>query len=958
MNIALSRTREYINTYKTKPLFFVLAYTALFAVFACLVFGYFFIYRKSFIWYHDGLKQHYNAILYYSKYLKNIFRVLFTEHRLKIPLWDFSIGYGSDIITTLHYHGIGDPLAFLSVLVPERFMEYWYSLMFLIRAYIGGLGVSAFCLYHGSERFAALIGSSIYAFSAYGMVLGLMHGCFMVPVMIFPFIILGIDLVMDRKTPAVFIFSIAIAAISNFYFFYMQLVLAILYALASFLVRMRSNGDLSIKSLVPALMREILRFLCFGLAAICLAMPVFLPVVMQLFSSERYGAEKNIHFFYTLGYYLEFLSDFPNTQRPGAWTLMGYTPLASVLILIGLVIAINDFKRKLFDKNNLKLYRGLAVFFLLTIFLVVPFFGFALNGFAYVTNRWVWAYSMCVSFIVAQMISVIRNHRFEKNIFAVSGLILIAIPLMIPETRTIPTLISDCLILAIIVGILITDLGTLKTWVYRTAVLVILSLGLMANSYIRYSLEYKNEGSFATEEFLSFHEADKKLKDENPDTLGIPSMTGDFYRIEEERLDVTPNSSMQRGVFGTQFYFSITNPYVSRFIDLLYMNWPKDYDYRGLDNRSGLSSLCSVRYALVKDGEEARVPVLYDKKITTGETSIGPVTAMENPYALSLGYAYDGAISSEDFEALSVTERMDVLTNRVVLDDEDGFYSTFQAKRAEDLMEEVETSGYASFDGKRFFIGKNGRARIRLKKDLFDKYSKDDSEIYLIFKNLRFKGITSRDSYDDGMWAGLRPFEKRQVEIDDRFYRSEKASSISATYGTENRIIEIYMPGYDFYCGRHNFLCAFRPDDTDTIELSFRHPGIYEFDEFEVSAQSMDRTKIGLAERGKYCLENIAIDTNTISGSIETDSKKILVLTVPFSKGWKAYVDGEKHELKQANIMFTGIPLNPGKHDIMLIYETPYLRVGLYLFSLGLIATIVILIINAGRRMALKKSIL
>ena len=32
------------------------------------------------------------------------------EHQPSLPMWDLHIGYGSDILTTLHYYVIGDPL--------------------------------------------------------------------------------------------------------------------------------------------------------------------------------------------------------------------------------------------------------------------------------------------------------------------------------------------------------------------------------------------------------------------------------------------------------------------------------------------------------------------------------------------------------------------------------------------------------------------------------------------------------------------------------------------------------------------------------------------------------------------------------------------------------------------------------------------------------------------------------
>ena len=48
-------------------------------------------------------------------------------------MWDMNIGYGSDILTTLHYYVIGDPLTLLSVFVPADKTEVLYEvLIFLV----------------------------------------------------------------------------------------------------------------------------------------------------------------------------------------------------------------------------------------------------------------------------------------------------------------------------------------------------------------------------------------------------------------------------------------------------------------------------------------------------------------------------------------------------------------------------------------------------------------------------------------------------------------------------------------------------------------------------------------------------------------------------------------------------------------------------------------------------------
>ena len=101
-----------------------------FAGIALFLYMRFYLNGKSLIWSHDGVPQHLNSLAYYGRYLRKILHTLFIEHKLSIPMWDLNIGYGSDILTTLHYYVIGDPLTLLSVFSNHHrqnfCMNFWF----------------------------------------------------------------------------------------------------------------------------------------------------------------------------------------------------------------------------------------------------------------------------------------------------------------------------------------------------------------------------------------------------------------------------------------------------------------------------------------------------------------------------------------------------------------------------------------------------------------------------------------------------------------------------------------------------------------------------------------------------------------------------------------------------------------------------------------------------------------
>ena len=217
----IMKLKEKISINGKGEKWYLLAYTMCFAVMAGAIFSVFLLYNKSFVWVPDGLQQHFNALLYYRSWLLQIIHTLWEEHRISIPLWDMSIGMGSDILTTLHYYVIGDPLNLLSVFVPdESGMEGFYSALVIVRLYLAGLAFSVFCKYHGQKPYAMLLGAMVYDFCFWAIV-AVRHPYFLNPMIYLPLILLGVDKIYRKEKPWLYIGMLALATISSFYFAYM-----------------------------------------------------------------------------------------------------------------------------------------------------------------------------------------------------------------------------------------------------------------------------------------------------------------------------------------------------------------------------------------------------------------------------------------------------------------------------------------------------------------------------------------------------------------------------------------------------------------------------------------------------------------------------------------------------------------------------------------------------------------
>lgn len=91
-------------------------------------------------------------------------------------------------------------------------------------------------------------------------------------------------------------------------------------------------------------------------------------------------------------------------------------------------------------------------------------------------------------------------------------------------------------------------------------------------------------------------------------------------------------------------------------------------------------------------------------------------------------------------------------------------------------------------------------------------------------------------------------------------------------------------------------------------------------------------------------LDVTSYDTTSLSGTITAKESGLLFLTIPYSEGWYAWVDGEKAEIVPVNDALMSIKLDAGKHDIRIEYIPAGFKPGVCITG----ASIVIIILLAA----------
>ncbi|MBO6136979.1 MAG: YfhO family protein [Lachnospiraceae bacterium] len=922
---------------------YIAVYTLCFALLSLIVFRYFLMYAKTTILVGDGISQNYNTLLYYSKILRQILSTLIHEHRLEFPMWDISAGLGEDILGVMHYYGVGEPIMLLAAFVPPSRTDYLYCFIYIARLYLGGLGFSWFSLWHGNRKFATLLGAFVYVFSGYSLTLAMKHLMFGVPIVFFPLILLGVDKVIRDRSCTLFILASAFAALSNIYFFYAQMVFAFIYCIFR-LVCERRRFDFKQYAVT------LLSFALSAAAILLISAVVLLPEAALLLSESRVGRGYPYTLTYGLKYYFEYIAGFTNLQQAEGLMTAGYSAIALMAVIILFLKKNQDFRLK----------AAVASFF---VFSFVPYFAYMMNGFSYVTNRWVWAFACLMGYVVAKVypdIYELDNKQKLQGIGAV--LVICALSVLLPPLRNMHTFASIIVLLLSCLLLAAFDIRQGESLRSRLVVTAVFVLGLLIMTYRLWSPRFDGDGKYVIGKYNDINTADDILENRNSDAAIELIGDDEFFRTGE--IGVTTgggNSALHRSVNLCRRYFSMMLPNISEFIRELGFNTQMDFKLEGTDKRSIMDALLSVRYYNVRQGEEDSLPFGYDVKVSEADTYDGHSAAWKNEHYLPLGYTYDQAVSREELYSLDLAGRQEAMLYGAVLEPEAAKAGGIPVIQAKDRLERRSVlKGITQVSGGETVITDKGielRGRDAILK--LELEGLPESENYVVLSGADFEGWKMTSAYSTDEWKGLSRYERAGIRAADFLKRPDDEATMY--FGLQNgdftNRIEYFTPMHDCYTGHDSFITnlGYSREGLKEIYCKLTKPGFYKFEKLDVVCQPTENITARLDELRKEPLEEVSFGNNRISGRLKASKNRLLVLSIPYSPGWRAFVDGSETRTACANLMFLSIPVSSGEHSIELRYETPYLRTGAYLSAAGFAMLIAMMLIQGYLRKKSKK---
>lgn len=859
----------------------------------------------------DGYQQHFLVFQYLHGYLHKLLDGLM-QGRLSIPLFDFSIGLGEDVIATLGYYGLGDLLELLAALLaPANKLPHAFTALYVLRIFLAGAFFCGFARQAGLERWQGVLGSWMYAFSSLVYV-GTSQTIWLHALPLLPLLLWGALRCIQKKGPLLLALATFMLGLCGFYFLALSsFALAAVVLAASASAQRLGGGRLRLRAFLQDILRCILPYL----AGLLMSMPLLLPQLLRFFGSNR--NQKAVGalwggFEYLTRHFYEFL-------RPYAW--LGLAPLA----LLGAAV--------LFAGKGQLPRRLAAASALLPV--ISPFAASLMVGFTrYQSENWWYLVGFAFSFAAAAALPELgRLSRVQKLVCClVSGLYLAVVWQKGGFGQPVMRWVAVCLLANL--GVLLAFGANRKAKLFCSrrlcaGLLCGLFLAGHAGSLFLWGLDFRND---YRSEWVASQQAPVTA-----DQLFEPWL----YRVDTTDVELGrwwagSNVPMRGGYAGLSAYFSLQNPNTLRALD----EWAmaparrRSFYYQGFDFSVGLNTLASVKYLFIRPGEEGYLPYGYNLVGETHQSAqftstpeSGPVLQRyENLYTLPLGYAYDSWLPMEEYLALDGFEKQAALLHSMVLEEDPG-PALRQAGTDEVLAgmqrlacetaalincEQISPGRYAyapgAGDAGQGLEGlpecPEGQGLVVLRLTV-----PANSEVHLCMPQLA--GANGGFGWSGLVLAGRdKDFWVTDPDaIEGGDISREAWVNLGYFEQAENLLVGLVCP--------------------PGAPISFG----------EVYARAWDMADYAAAAGalGGAALRNIAVGTNSVAGLLQTDEETLLCMAIPYSEGWHATIDGQRAEPRRANSMYMALKVPAGEHVIGLYFIPPGLKAGLMLFALGLL---------------------
>jgi len=635
-----------------------LLYTASFVVIATLSFGVLSLAGRTFIWDMDGIAQHYPIM--------HEFQHLLHHGGLgSLTGWSWTFGIGADKLTTLAYYVLGDPFAYLLALLPTKMLEAGYGWMVIARLYVSGLAIIPLAKQYHFRPSSQWLGALAYAFTGYSLMVGVHHPFFLLPMIFFPLLLVGINRILEGHSWTLLGLITGVTVLSNFYFAYILGLGSLIYLL----IRWRhcqTAGTLKIKG-----WQVLLRSILAAIGGLLVSGTLILPSALMMLSSTRTnGTFANGLTLYPISYYLQLGNTVLTTGNAlNYWAVLGISSLS----FLGCIYVLRHFRT----------YRYLAgTLVLCAVGLLFPAVAAFFNVLSTPSNRWLLLVAIPVVLAMMTLFDHFNELEPRDGWWLLGGSLALLLVVYAGNGFIFDNDARNFVsygFLLVVTLLAVASSRAPSRWLKLLAGLVV-GLNLISNAWGYTDI---NATSRAGQQLRQgdatrymqgyFDHADRDIAQGNP--FSRVSSTSAYNLFQT----VGNNMTMAHQLRGVMSYFSVQNGSVGAFSkDVQNAQFAMNSPLGQLDGRSSLNHLLGVKELFTRQDQlDAKTALPYGYHVTKKDYPEVPVYSLSNGTGtrllttslnLPLVYSQPKILTSYQWDQLDAVDKERSLTQAAVVD--------------------------------------------------------------------------------------------------------------------------------------------------------------------------------------------------------------------------------------------------------------------------------------------------
>lgn len=850
----------------------------------------------------DGLTQH---IVFFQDYIGAIKQFILGN---ELNIYRPDLGLGSDIFTYYTFYSLFDPLNIIAVLLPISWIHFEYILFIAIRLYFAGIFFIWLLKYTQVKSTRAILLSALfYVFNVTVLYSAFRHPMFINGVLWLPLIFLGASKCLDGKKAYWLVVGAFFAFITQFYLsIYSAIAFEAFVIIKLWLARKEEPWE-------KRRNKWLLVNYLFGLG-ILIGGFVLVPQLLAVYFGSR--AQTKGLLIYDNLYYLGTISSFFIPMISSSYT----SSIGNGLVFLFALVYFFQHKR---DWKTI-------FFTIFSLMLFISLFGFAVNVFSYVNNRWSYILILPVALAVGTLFDeqeTIDALHLKNPVKLIVGLGLSMVLFFggfILSNRfsgigkVIVQVVAGMLVLLLLYTI---KKSPEEKWNWVKSISIKAFHKWLLVSYVVFGLAVSLLYTFSMTTNTNLAAYDHK---EAYDMF----VDDTYYRMDQSsyvlRSDYLGNDNLVYGYKSTYAYNSMASSSIGQVMDYYNVyNLNSTVGYTGFNNRTALNAINQVKFMLIKASDARAIPfgfLFVDRfpinKVENPTIANGGVitdelehmSVYESNHFLPFGFVYHQYVSKQFVDGLNEVERENLLLTHGLLDDDQLPAISY------DQINKVAPT-------------------LSLTNAHFQENELIASEDAIIQFTIPY--VFGHDVYFHAQ--NIRNLENKKVNYYVEAYQNNELLS---------RYREtLYAQGTFFY--HDNFeplinLGAFPSGDL-TVKIRF-DKGVYAISDIGYYVNDVTDVATKTSLLAQETLEDITFHSQGFSGTIDLNSDGLLFISLPYSQGFTAFVDGVKTEIEQVNIGYMGLFLEAGHHNIEFVYEVVGMKVGLLVSMLGLSLLVVTLV--------------